>query len=257
MNEPEAAVAIVNAREPEDSILLMRRAEREGDAWSGHWSLPGGRREPPDRDPLHTALRELEEECGIRLAREQMAAALPLAIARRRTGRCLLVAPFLFRVGGRFPTVLDPAEAVEAFWIPLRVLLDPASHALRPVPGRPPETLFPAIELNCAPLWGFTYRLLADWLLPPPPADAGLDAARRVLAFLLSNGTRIEGDFAGRIATVSGPIPVAKLVVHFSQPENFHPAINCLDVHPDHVLIVGHEYEEYRIECQPTIRNQP
>jgi 8-oxo-dGTP pyrophosphatase MutT (NUDIX family) len=52
MAEPDAAVAIVHARGAADSVLLIRRAEREADPWSGHWSFPGGRREPEDRDPV-------------------------------------------------------------------------------------------------------------------------------------------------------------------------------------------------------------
>src|ERR1043165_8599890 len=59
VTQPEAAVAIVRAREPEDSILLMRRTIREGDSWSGQWSFPGGRCDPSDPSPLDTALREL------------------------------------------------------------------------------------------------------------------------------------------------------------------------------------------------------
>jgi 8-oxo-dGTP pyrophosphatase MutT (NUDIX family) len=151
--EPEAAVAIVHARAPEECVLLIRRTEREGDSWSGHWSLPGGRREPGDADLVETALRELHEECGVRLGRDQLETRLPDAVARRRAGRHLLVAPFVFRADCHFETTLDPDEAVEAFWIALGTLLDPARHTLRPVPGRPPEMLFPAIELNLVPLW--------------------------------------------------------------------------------------------------------
>jgi hypothetical protein len=63
-------------------------------------------------------------------------------------------------------------EAVAALWVPLRDLRDLTRHTLRPVPGRPPEMLFPAIELKgelplglmATPLWGFTYRLIMDWL---------------------------------------------------------------------------------------------
>ncbi len=247
MTEAEAAVAIVVARRPEEAVLLIRRAEREGDAWSGHWSLPGGRRDAEDPDPLHTALRELQEECAIRLARDSVEAALPLSIARRRPGRYLPVAPFLFLVDERLPAVLDPDEAVESFWIPLRVLGDHAHHALLPVPGRPPATLFPGIALNCVPLWGFTYRLLSDWLRITPPTEAGCDAAGLVLEFLLTRGLPLRHQWTGRNAAVSGPIPVVEVVRHFSAPENFLPAINCLDVRENRVSIFDPEFAEYII----------
>jgi 8-oxo-dGTP diphosphatase len=175
MTQPDAAVAIVRTRGPAESVLLIRRTEREDDPWSGHWSFPGGRRDPEDPDLLHTALRELEEECGIRLARERMERALPHTLARRETGTYVLVAPFLFGVDSELPTVLEPMEAAAALWVPLRDLRDPARHTLRAVPGRPPEMLFPAIELKgklptelmATPLWGFTYRLIMDWLGMP------------------------------------------------------------------------------------------
>jgi 8-oxo-dGTP pyrophosphatase MutT (NUDIX family) len=160
----EAAVAIVHAIAPEESVLLIRRAEREDDPWSGHWSFPGGRCDPEDPGLLHTALRELEEECGIRLGPQHLKAALRPTMAGRRAGRFVLVAPFLFGVEAALPTVLDPREAVEALWTPLSVLRDPLRHALRSVPGQPGDMQFPAIELNGVPLWGFTYRVITDWL---------------------------------------------------------------------------------------------
>jgi 8-oxo-dGTP pyrophosphatase MutT (NUDIX family) len=162
--EPQAAVAIVRARQPREPILLIRRSEREDDPWSGHWSFPGGRRDPEDPDLMHTALRELEEECGIRLGREQSEVAMPPVLARRRTGPFVLVAPFVFEVDGELPTVLDHREAVEAVWVPLDIWRDPTRHCLRAVPGLPGDWLFPAIDLNGMPLWGFTYRLAMDWL---------------------------------------------------------------------------------------------
>src|SRR5262249_5239211 len=143
------------------------------DSWSGHWSFPGGRRQPDDRDLLHTALRETEEECGIRLVPAQMRTVLPHVLARRRVGHYLLVAPFVLELQAKLPTALNAPEAVAALWVPLDLLRDPMRHKLSPVPGRPREMLFPAIDLEDQPLWGFTYRLITDWLRlgPRPPVE--------------------------------------------------------------------------------------
>jgi 8-oxo-dGTP pyrophosphatase MutT (NUDIX family) len=162
--EPQAAVTIVHALSPEESILLIRRAEREGDPWSGHWSFPGGRRDPDDPDLLHTALRELEEECGIRLERESLEATLEPTSVGRLVGALLQVTPFVFSVAEPLPTVLDPREAVESLWVPVRMLQDPTLHSLQSVPWLPADQQFQAMDLKGVPLWGFTYRLLQEWL---------------------------------------------------------------------------------------------
>lgn len=255
MAEPDAAVAIVHARGTADSVLLIRRAERKADAWSGHWSFPGGRREAKDRDPLHTALRELEEECGVRLARARLAAPLPPAVARRGVGPFLLVAPFVFHVDNELPAAPAPQEAVEALWVPLSVLRDPGRHTLRPVPGLPPEMRFPAIDLNGVPLWGFTYRLIADWLdLNPherPIEEAGFQTARALLDALISHGCALDHGWVDRdgakVAAVRGAIPVELVLAEVSGGATHIPRINMLETRPDAVRIVGLAFEEYLV----------
>lgn len=244
----EAAVAILQTLGDDQSILLMRRAEREGDSWSGHWSFPGGRRDPQDRDLVDTALRELFEECGIRLLRSHLESELPHMIARRRTPPYLTVAPFVFRVDCRLETVLDAREAAGADWVPLTLLRDPVSHHLRPVPGRPSHMLFPAVDLCGAPLWGFTYRLITAWLgLDPPVERAGAAAAESVLGFLLTNGLTLIHPWQDRVAAVDGMIPVDRVLDHFSLPAHYLPGLNLLDVHPEEIRLAGPTWEEYRI----------
>jgi 8-oxo-dGTP diphosphatase len=256
VTEPEAAVAIVRALEPEDSVLLMRRTMREGDSWSGQWSFPGGRCEPTDKTPLDTAIRELNEECGVRITADLMESTLPNRIARRRAGRFLLVAPYVFSIARQLATVPCPRETAEALWVPTYILRDPLLHHLQIIPGMPQEMRYPGIDLNGMPLWGFTYRLITDWLdLGPthrPVEQAGFEAAELVLAFLLSRGLTLEhgwrpGTDSAMAAAVSGTIPVDEVLEHFSKPGDFVPAVNRLQVRRDSVRISGPAFEEYVI----------
>ena len=253
MSQPEAAVAIVRAAVPHESILLIRRTERADDPWSGHWSFPGGRRDPRDDGLLRTALRELQEECGIALDPGDVEQVLPHRVARRRAGPFVLVAPYVFHVNEERPAVLDPREAVESRWVPLRLLRDPARHVLRSVPGLPQETLFPAIDLGGVPLWGFTYRLITFWLglEAGQNREAGFAAARQVLGFVVSRGLEQQGGWsdsaAGKTARIIGAIPAGEVLAHFSRPTNHLPAVNRLEVGPHRIVIAGPEFEEYRI----------
>jgi 8-oxo-dGTP pyrophosphatase MutT (NUDIX family) len=254
MVDVDAAVAILHTRGADESVLLIRRAERDSDPWSGQWSFPGGRRDKQDVDALDTALRELEEECGIALNREQLEAALRPAAARRRAGQFLVVAPFLFQVECELPTVLEPREAVEAVWLPLRTLLDPMRHLLRPVPGLPAAMHFPAIELNGAPLWGFTYRLISEWLgLGPkhnPVEQAGFEMAELLLEFLLAKGLKPKSGWENRVAEVTGRIPVEAVLERFTSAGCYVAAVNCLEVRPELIRLTGAAFEEYVIQAR-------
>lgn len=169
--EPGAAVAILKTEPPEASVLLIRRAINENDPWSGHWSFPGGRRDAGDKDLLDTALRELAEECGILLGRADLYEVLPPLTAGRRFGREIGVAPFVFQVSSRLSIRLQECEASESLWLPLAEIADPGRHRWQPVPGLPDNMLFPSINLNGTPLWGFTYRVLCRWTGVPVPEE--------------------------------------------------------------------------------------
>jgi 8-oxo-dGTP pyrophosphatase MutT (NUDIX family) len=250
MTQPEAAVAIVHTRSAGESVLLMRRTVREHDSWSGQWSFPGGRCDPVDRDAVDTALRELLEECGIRLTRDDLDRPLPVRLARRRSGPYVPVAPFLFSIPGELPSIPCQHETAETRWVPLDMLRDPQQHRLLPVPGMPDDTRFPAIDLRGLPLWGFTYRLITDWLdIAEHDPAAGLAAAKLVLQYLLSRGLSLERDWDGGAALVRGEIPVQDVLQHFSQPGPYVAAVNRLHALPDSVQILGPSFEEYWIRA--------
>ncbi|HWQ55423.1 MAG TPA: hypothetical protein VN442_17180 [Bryobacteraceae bacterium] len=104
----------------------------------------------------------------------------------------------------------------EARWIPLQLLLDPVRHCLTSVPGLPVEMLFPAIDLNRAvPLWGFTYRMMTDWLGLVPVErirrQAGFDGAAVLLEFLLPHGLNLTQGWVDQART--GPQPVEAAAV--------------------------------------------
>ncbi len=225
-------------------MLLIRRAERDRDPWSGHWSLPGGRREASDRDVVETAVRETAEECGIELTPDRMEAALAPRVARRSAPPYLLVQPFVFRLERTIEAVVDSAEAVEARWVPLDDLRDPARHGLQCVPRQPRPVLFPAFPLPPVPLWGFTYRLLVEWLELRPSGQA----AEHVLRFLLERGLPLAHGWivagGSKIAAVRGRIPAEAVLERFGGARGVIPPVNALEARPDLVRVVGLQFEE-------------
>lgn len=160
-----AAVALVLAGPPERlELCLIKRAEREGDRWSGQIALPGGRASTGDADMLATAMRETREEVGVVLRREQLLGELDeLALHRHGGAPSGVLTSAVFRVGQERPTLApDPSEVARTFWLPLHDLLNPAlrtehvwereGHAMR----------FPGVLVDGEVLWGLTWRVLSD-----------------------------------------------------------------------------------------------
>ena len=159
---PLAAVSVVLAPDP-DALLLIRRAEREGDHWSGHLALPGGRWSEGDADLVATARRETLEETGVDLHSASPIAALDDLVPRNPILPPILVRPFVFTLPEQVP--LQPNhEVAGAWWVPIEALLDPA--ALRPYEYRRQDRSVQAIgyHLEIGVLWGMTERILTPLL---------------------------------------------------------------------------------------------
>jgi 8-oxo-dGTP pyrophosphatase MutT (NUDIX family) len=159
----QAAVALL-LRSGSDGVelLLIRRAERPGDLWSGHLALPGGRVEPQDATLEQTAIRETHEEVGIDLATldgVRRLGALPPVLPRHNPVP-ITVQPVAWAV----PLGIEPRasedEVAAAMWVRVASLLDPAAATEFELAGR----RFPGIAIGEHVLWGMTLRLLAPLL---------------------------------------------------------------------------------------------
>lgn len=157
-----AAVAVVIAPDP-DSVLLIKRADRLGDPWSGHMALPGGRREPADQDLLATAIRETGEEVGLLLARSDLLGSIDDVVPRTPVLPPIAVRPFVFLMA-RPSSFLLSREVAEAAWVTLDDLLRIDRHGLVNLEVAGETRQFPAYQLNGGTVWGMTERILSSLL---------------------------------------------------------------------------------------------
>lgn len=171
-----AAVAAILT--PGDDLLFIHRAIREGDPWSGHVGLPGGRVDPGDESPLAAAIRETHEEIGLRLHVRQLLGPLtPIAPITNVTD--LAIYPFLFAVeDDPVPVPNEEVQAVHRVSLE-RLLSDegrtPMDWSWRGQPIKMPAVAFPG-ELQ---LWGLTLRVVDELLDHLDGRGLGLDRLRR------------------------------------------------------------------------------
>ena len=138
-------------------ILYTRRTDSV-EHHRGQISFPGGGEEPGDATLWHTALRESEEELGIRPGD-----ALPLGrLSPIVTVTNFYVEPFVAAIPQ--PYVFRPAEAeiAEVLEIPAAALREPGALEKRAFPGRDEPVLF--YHYNDTVVWGATARMTAELL---------------------------------------------------------------------------------------------
>ncbi|MBM3990784.1 MAG: CoA pyrophosphatase [Planctomycetes bacterium] len=135
-------------------VLLIRRAERAGDPWSGQMGLPGGHRDELDRDLLHTVIRETEEELGFDLRRARALGALD---ELQPVIRPMTVRPYVFALDARPVLALGP-EVASARWARLDELGQASS--ITEVFHRGELRTMPCYRLGEDIVWGMTYRVL-------------------------------------------------------------------------------------------------
>lgn len=153
-------------------MLVIRRAVRAGDRWSGDAALPGGKVDADDASIESTAMRETLEEVGLDLD----------TVGARRLGTLsdhppasqgrwvnFAVTPVVFAIEGDPPLRLHPDEVAEARWVALEALRPVQSRMLwwwRPYKRVPLGVPFVLSRwrLEGLTIWGLTYGIIDEFL---------------------------------------------------------------------------------------------
>ena len=144
-------------------ILFIERAEKEGDPWSGHMAFPGGRVDLPDESAEEAAVRETFEEVGLSLASAERLGRLD-DLEGRNAGRAvgMVISAFVYHLAEPGSLVPQESEVRDAFWVPVRELVEPTRQVRRAFHGTG-SFEFPGIvvgEPDRHVVWGLTYRFL-------------------------------------------------------------------------------------------------
>ena len=154
---PAAVLVPIVLREAEPTVLFTRRTAHLK-SHSGQISFPGGRAEPGDSGPEHTALRETREEIG--LAAERIELLGCLGDYHTRTG--YRITPVVGVVMPPFELDPDRNEVDEVFEVPLAFLMEPGNQQRHARDFQGEMRYFFAIAWRGYYIWGATAGMLIN-----------------------------------------------------------------------------------------------
>lgn len=172
---------------PEDSDLLLTVRAGTLRHHAGQAAFPGGAADPGDSGPVHTALREAQEETGID----------PVRLAPLATLERMFIPPSGFHVVPVLAyspdpgpvAVVDESETAVVARVPLRAFINPRNRLMVYRTGSPSRWAGPAFLLNEMLVWGFTGHVIsamldvAGWAQPWDTDDVrALDEAMALVA---------------------------------------------------------------------------
>lgn len=163
----------LRSRGGEITVVLARRSERVPHH-KGQVCFPGGSRDPGDPDLFATALREAEEELGIR--REDVVLLGTMEPVLTVTG--FAIQPFVARIPDEAVFALDPFEMAEVFEAPLRAFaaFDRYRHAESVVRGKESRVYF--FDYGPHTIWGATAKVLRRLAELAAPLAGEIDTSR-------------------------------------------------------------------------------
>ena len=151
-----AVVVLLRIENREIQVLFVKRAVHPTDTWSGQVALPGGKREPKDKNLKATVARETLEETGTNLLEgcQFLGIMEPVRSAKKPE---IKVLPFVV-LQEEPQTIKLNEELTEYFWAPLKEL-DKHKKDFTLGFGE-----FTAYSVDVQVIWGLTFNILHNLL---------------------------------------------------------------------------------------------
>jgi len=155
--DANAAVTLLLKQNRDDfEVLLVKRVENPQDPWSGQMALPGGKREPNDKNLKATAQRETMEEIGVALNDSSFLGVLTAVKSEPKPG--LRILPFVALLSGEPKLRLSREELESYLWVPYEKIVKNRG-TVEFTFGK-----FPAYMVAEPAVWGITYRILSQFI---------------------------------------------------------------------------------------------
>lgn len=138
---------------------LMLRPEYGG-THSGQVSLPGGKHELEDEDLMHTALREMEEEMGVAITREQVVGQLSTVYIPPSN---FLVHPFVAVMEEEPTFTPSENEVAKLFFVNVEELQEDHNRLSKPLKFKGKDIMVPFFQLDNNMVWGATAMMLSEF----------------------------------------------------------------------------------------------
>ena len=156
-----AVMALFFPRQSDWHVALIQRTTHEKDQHSGQISFPGGRHETSDPDLRYTALRETEEEIGLKAQNINILGDLsPLYIPVSN----FLVHPCVGYIDYTPSFQPDPREVASVLELPFSQFLskDAIHHTNLLLPGNRLLENVPHFNINEQVIWGATAMMMSE-----------------------------------------------------------------------------------------------
>ncbi len=150
-----AAVLIAVVERELPTVLLTTRAAHLNEH-AGQISFPGGKIEASDASPMDAALREADEEIGLKRGFVDPIGYLDVYA----TGLGFRIMPVLARVRPGFDLTISQDEVDDVFEVPLAFLMDPVNHKLGSKEFRGMQRSFYEMPFEQRYIWGATAGML-------------------------------------------------------------------------------------------------